>query len=126
MKAHDCVITFTKASPLTSYHNLLLSVVDNMKLFAHDLFSMAEWLEFIQTCEQLFGMWFNIWDAFILTVPFSPKSVLNQKDEEDTYVNNVNFVGMYDIGDEEFTIGKENTVEVPETGEVSTWQNADL
>ena len=47
-------------------------------------------------------------------IPIFPK----QKDEEDTYVNNVNFVGMYDIGDEEFTLGKENTVEVPETGEI--------
>ena len=37
-------------------------------------------------------------------------------------MNNVNFVGMYDIGDEEFTLGKEKTVEVPETGEISNWQ----
>ena len=32
-------------------------------------------------------------------------------------MNNINFVGMYDVGDEEFILGKENTVEVPETGE---------
>ena len=43
---------------------------------------------------------------------------LPQKDGEGgTYVNNINFVGMYDVGDEEFILGKENTVEVPETGE---------
>ena len=35
-------------------------------------------------------------------------------------MNNINYVGMFDIGDEEFTLGKENTVEVPETGEIST------
>ena len=27
---------------------------------------------------------------------------------------------MYDIGDEEFTLGKEKTVEVPETGDISS------
>ena len=32
-------------------------------------------------------------------------------------MNNINFVGMYDVGDEEFILGKEKTVEVPETGE---------
>ena len=35
-------------------------------------------------------------------------------------MNNINYVGMYDIGDEEFTLGKENTVEVPETGDILT------
>ena len=35
-------------------------------------------------------------------------------------MNNINYVGMYDIGDEEFTLGKEKTVEVPETGDCST------
>ena len=35
-------------------------------------------------------------------------------------MNNINFVGMYDIGDEEFTLGKEKTVEVPETGDISS------
>merc|ERR1719419_253238 len=40
--------------------------------------------------------------------------------DEDTYVNNINYVGMYDIGDEEFTLGKEKTVEVPETGDKVT------
>ena len=54
------------------------------------------------------------------SIPILTKSILKQKDEEDTYVNNINYVGMFDIGDEEFTLGKENTVEVPETGEIST------
>ena len=36
-------------------------------------------------------------------------------------MNNINYVGMYDIGDEEFTLGKEKTVEVPETGNISTY-----
>ena len=35
-------------------------------------------------------------------------------------MNNIYYVGMYDIGDEEFTLGKENTVEVPETGDILT------
>ena len=44
--------------------------------------------------------------------------VLKQKDgEEDIFVNNINYVGIFDMGDEEFTIGKENTVEVPGTGD---------
>ena len=47
--------------------------------------------------------------------------VLKQKDEEeDIFVNNINYVGIFDMGDEEFTIGKENTVEVPGTGDMST------
>ena len=44
--------------------------------------------------------------------------MLQVEGQSDTYINNINFVGLFDIGDEEFTLGTERTVEVPETGEI--------
>merc|ERR1712008_441041 len=38
----------------------------------------------------------------------------------DTYINNINFVGLFDFGDEEFTLGAEKTIDIPETGEKIT------
>ena len=38
----------------------------------------------------------------------------------DTYINNINFVGLFDIGDEEFTLGAEKTMNIPETGEIKS------
>ena len=58
----------------------------------------------------------NIYHNIFIIIIIMP--VLKQKDgEEDIFVNNINYVGIFDMGDEEFTIGKENTVEVPGTGD---------
>ena len=35
----------------------------------------------------------------------------------ETYNAGINYVGLYDMGDEDFVLGKSNTVTVPETGE---------
>ena len=69
---------------------------------------------------QLFGTCSTFETCSSCSNPILTKSIAKQKDEEDTFVNNINFVGMYDIGDEEFTLGKEKTVEVPETGDISS------